>query len=108
MEENFAELSEKPQFKILVAHRPELIELYKKYPFDLVVSGHAHGGQVRIPFLLNGLFAPNQGLFPKYAGGAYIHENLTHIVSRGLSFSPKLPRVFNPPEIVVVNIKNAQ
>jgi len=104
MDENLAELMDKPQFKILVAHRPEQIEAYKKYPFDLVVSGHAHGGRVRIPFLLNGLAAPNQGWFPKYAGGAYSHDNLTHIVSRGVSFNPRLPRVFNPPEIVVIDI----
>ena len=104
MDENFTELSDKSPYKILVAHRPEQIELYKKYPFDLVVSGHAHGGQVRIPFILNGLVAPNQGFLPKYAGGTYKHDNLIHIVSRGVSFNPRLPRVFNPPEIVVIDI----
>jgi len=104
MDENFQELTLKNQFKILVAHRPEQIESYKKYPFDLVVSGHTHGGQVRIPFLLNGLMAPNQGWFPKYAGGMYKHGSLTHIVSRGASFYLLLPRVFNPPEIVVIDI----
>ena len=104
MDKAFKELTLKNQFKILLAHRPERIELYKKYPFDLVVSGHTHGGQVRIPFLLNGLLAPNQGWFPKYAGGMYKHDGTTHIVSRGLSFNPLLPRVFNPPEIVVIDI----
>ncbi|MDD4689844.1 MAG: metallophosphoesterase [Eubacteriales bacterium] len=104
MDKNFKELADKPQFKILVAHRPEQIETYKKYPFDLVVSGHAHGGQVRIPFVLNGMLAPNQGWFPKYAGGMYKHGNLTHIVSRGVSYNPRLPRIFNPPEIVVIDI----
>lgn len=104
MDKNFMELKDKPQFKILVAHRPEQIEIYKKYSFDLVVSGHAHGGQVRIPFVLNGLLAPNQGWFPKYAGGEYRHGELIHIVSRGVSFNPRLPRVFNPPEIVVIDI----
>ena len=104
MDESFMEFKDKPSFKILLAHRPEQIELYKKYSFDLVVSGHAHGGQVRIPFLLNGLLAPNQGVFPKYAGGIYKHDALTHIVSRGLSFNPHLPRVFNPPEIVIIDI----
>lgn len=104
MATNFSGLEDEHQFKILIAHRPELIELYKKYPFDLVVSGHAHGGQVRIPFLLNGLLAPNQGWFPKYAGGMYKHGGLTHIVSRGISFNPRLPRIFNPPEIVVIDI----
>ena len=104
MDESFQELAFKNQFKILVAHRPEQIELYKKYPFDLVVSGHTHGGQIRIPFLLNGLIAPNQGWFPKYAGGMYKHGDIIHIVSRGVSFNPRLPRVFNPPEIVVIDI----
>jgi predicted MPP superfamily phosphohydrolase len=106
MHKNFTELQDKTQYKILVAHRPELIETYKKYSFDLVVSGHAHGGQVRIPFVLNGLYSPNQGWFPKYAGGEYHHGDLTHIVSRGVSFNPRLPRVFNPPEIVVIDIVN--
>lgn len=101
----FLELQDKPDFKILLAHRPELIEIYKRNDFDLVLSGHAHGGQVRIPFILNGLYAPDQGWFPKYAGGAYYHDSLIHIVSRGVSFNPRLPRIFNPPEIVVIEIR---
>ena len=104
----FKNLEAKDGFKVLLAHRPEMIGIYKKYPFDLVVSGHAHGGQVRIPFIINGLYAPNQGWFPPYAGGEYKHGNLTHIVSRGLSYNPNLPRIFNPPEIVVINIEHAK
>ena len=104
MDEVFKDLEDKDQFKILLAHRPEQIEQYKRYSFDLVVSGHAHGGQARIPFLLNGLIAPNQGWFPKYAGGLYRHGSLTHIVSRGVSYNSRLPRIFNPPEIVVIDI----
>ena len=88
--------------------RPERIQLYKKMDFDLVLSGHAHGGQVRIPFLLNGLCAPNQGWFPEYAGGLYEHDSLIHIVSRGLSYNPRLPRIFNPPEIVIIDLEQAQ
>ncbi|MDP4181250.1 MAG: metallophosphoesterase [Bacillota bacterium] len=105
MNDSFSNLQDKPGFKILLAHRPELIETYKEYNFDLVLSGHSHGGQVRIPFILNGLWSPGQGWFPKYAGGMYKHGNLTHIVSRGVSFNPRLPRIFNPPEIVVIDIK---
>ena len=105
MNDNFSQLKDKADFKILLAHRPELIELYKKFSFDLVLSGHAHGGQIRIPFILNGLFAPNQGWFPKYAGGTYKHDSLIHIVSRGVSYNPRLPRIFNPPEVVIINIK---
>ena len=104
MYEAFRGLESTNQYKILVAHRPEQIESYKKYPFDLVVSGHAHGGQARIPFLLNGLVAPNQGWFPKYAGGVYHHDGLVHVVGRGISFNPRMPRIFNPPEIVVIDI----
>lgn len=91
---------------VLLAHRPELIEQYAaKGTFDLVVSGHAHGGQVRIPFLVNGLFAPNQGWFPKYAGGKYQVEGTTLIVSRGLAReSTRLPRVFNRPELVMIEL----
>lgn len=100
----FAPLQEIAGYKILMAHRPELIETYLPFGFDLVVSGHSHGGQVRIPFLVNGLWAPDQGGFPKYAGGMYTHDKLTHIVSRGISFNPKLPRIFNPPEIVVIRL----
>jgi predicted MPP superfamily phosphohydrolase len=105
MEKAFRELDDVPLFKILIAHRPERIESYKKYSFDLVLSGHAHGGQVRLPPFINGIYAPHQGLFPKYAGGIYVHENLTHIVSRGLSVNPKLPRIFNPPELVVIVLR---
>ena len=106
MENAFRELDEMPLYKILVAHRPERIEYYKRYSFDLILSGHTHGGQVRIPFILNGLYAPGQGVFPKYAGGIYTHGNLTHIISRGLSINPKLPRIFNPPELVIIIIES--
>ena len=92
-----------PYFHILLSHRPEKTEEYSTSPFDLVLSGHAHGGQIRIPFLLNGLFAPNQGYFPSYAGGQYTLENTAMIVSRGLCRND-LPRVFNRPELVVVDI----
>lgn len=92
-------------FTILMAHRPEMIDQYRTYPFDLVVSGHAHGGQWRIPGLLNGLYAPNQGLFPRYAGGQYDWEETTLVVSRGLAReSTRIPRLFNRPEVVVLDI----
>ncbi len=91
------------QLCVLLAHRPEYIDEYAKYPFDLVLCGHAHGGQWRIPYLLNGLIAPNQGLFPKYAGGQYTVDGMTEIVGRGLARDWK-PRIFNPPEIVIVDI----
>lgn len=89
---------------ILLAHRPELIGNYLPYGYDLVLSGHAHGGQWRIPRLLNGLIAPDQGLFPPYAGGRYEFGDTVMIVSRGLAReSTRVPRVFNPPELVIVD-----
>lgn len=94
----------KEQFTVLLAHRPEYITDYAKHPLDLTLCGHAHGGQWRIPYLLNGLIAPNQGWFPKYAGGRYLCGGMTEIVGRGLMLDWK-PRLFNPPEIVVVNVK---
>ncbi|MDP3385696.1 MAG: metallophosphoesterase [Eubacteriales bacterium] len=102
--EAFSDLNDVESFHLLLSHRPEEITIYKALSFDLVLSGHAHGGQVRIPFILNGLLAPNQGWFPKYAGGLYEHDSFTHIVSRGVSYNPRLPRVFNPPEIVVIDV----
>ena len=95
--------AESPYFHILLSHRPEKTAEYSASPFDLALAGHAHGGQIRIPFLLNGLFAPNQGYFPKYAGGQYTLHETTMIVSRGLCRND-LPRVFNRPELVVVDI----
>ncbi len=90
---------------VLLCHRPSLFEAYCAQGFDLVLSGHAHGGQWRIPGLLNGLAAPDEGLFPKYAGGLYEGENTTMIVSRGLAReSTLIPRVFNRPELVMVEI----
>ena len=95
-------------FTVLLAHRPELLTKYAQFPLDLVVSGHAHGGQVRIPGVLNGLYAPNQGWFPKLAGGAYTQGGTTLIVSRGLAVRTRLPRIFNRPEVVLVRCLPAE
>lgn len=90
---------------ILLAHRPELIDDYRKYNFDIILSGHTHGGQIRIPLISNGLFAPSQGWFPDYPGGRYDLDSQTMIVSRGAGAGNSLPRIFNPPEVVIVDIK---
>lgn len=95
-------------YSVLLAHRPELIEKYAATEdFDLVLSGHAHGGQVRIPGLVNGLCAPNQGWFPRYAGGRYEVSGTTMIVSRGLSDQKQMgvPRIFNRPELLLVELQ---
>lgn len=92
---------------VLMAHRPELVEQYAASGFDVVVCGHAHGGQVRVPGLINGLCAPNQGWFPRYAGGEYRVRETTMIVSRGLSTQKQwyVPRIFNRPELVIVTLE---
>ena len=95
---------EAEQYSVLMSHRPELTDFYTNSGFDLVVAGHAHGGQVRIPGILNGLFAPGQGLFPAYAGGQYRLGTTSMIVSRGLCRN-MLPRIFNRPELVIVDVE---
>ncbi len=89
--------------RILLSHRPERVQAYRETDFDLVLCGHAHGGQMRIPGLVNGLFAPHQGWFPKYAGGQYDLGGPTMVVSRGLCRGV-MPRVFNPPELVMIDL----
>ena len=91
-------------FTVLLSHRPELFDLYVDTGVDLVFSGHAHGGQFRLPFV-GGLVAPNQGFFPKYDAGQFIEENTTMIVSSGVGNSLIPFRINNPPELVVVELK---
>lgn len=91
------------KFKILLAHRPESFPLYSEYGFNLVFAGHAHGGQVRLPFI-GGIVAPNQGFFPQYTAGKHEWGNAVMVVSRGLGNSVFPQRVFNRPEIVVVTL----
>jgi len=92
-------------YTILLSHRPERFQQESAYNCDLILSGHAHGGLWRIPFILNGLYAPNQGFFPKYTSGVYIIGSVRMLVSRGLSrYSTSIPRIFNPPELAVIDI----
>lgn len=92
-------------FNILLTHRPERVDRYEGRGFDLILAGHTHGGQWRIPGLLNGLLAPNQGFFPQYAGGRYQIGESALIISRGLAReSTRIPRLFDPPEVVVVDV----
>ena len=104
--DEISQIKDDSLFTILLAHRPSYVNKYLDYNFDLVLSGHAHGGQWRIPFLLNGVFAPDEGFFPKYAGGQYDFPNGKMIVSRGLAReSTRVPRIFNRPELVIVNLE---
>jgi len=95
-------------FSIDLHHYPEDFPVMRDKGFDLILSGHAHGGQWRIPYLVNGIFAPGEGLFPKYAGGYYNENGTEMIVSRGLykNFSCLvMPRIFNRPELVLITLK---
>lgn len=92
------------EFTILLAHRPNPFNLYAEYPIDLTFSGHAHGGQFRLPFL-GGLIAPEQGLFPKYTSGMHVQSQSAMVVSRGLGNSIIPLRIFNRPELIVVTLR---
>lgn len=89
---------------ILLSHRPELFNAYVNANVDLVLSGHAHGGQIRLPFI-GGIVAPNQGFLPKYDAGLYTQDNTTMIVSRGIGNSIIPIRFNNRPEILVIELK---
>ena len=90
-------------FTILLAHRPEEIDEYAKWGIDLVLSGHVHGGQIRIPGI-GGVYAPGQGFFPRYTSGEYAVGGTTMIVSRGLGNSVLPLRVNDRPEVVIVTL----
>ena len=97
--------NESDGYTILLSHRPELFDLYVDTEMDLVFSGHAHGGQFRLPFI-GGLVAPNQGFFPKYDAGLFSEENTNMIVSKGVGNSIVPVRFNNRPEIILVTLNN--
>lgn len=90
-------------YKILITHRPEYISTYSECNVDLALTGHAHGGQIRLPFI-GGMFAPGQGIFPKYTSGIHTKNETKLIISRGIGNSKFPFRFNNRPEIVFVNI----
>ena len=92
------------EFTILLSHRPELFDTYVKNNIDLVLSGHAHGGQLRLPFI-GGLVAPHQGMFPEYDAGLYTKENTNMIVSRGVGNSIFPFRINNRPEVILIELQ---
>lgn len=98
-------MNESDSFTLLLSHRPELFEIYVNNEVDLVLSGHAHGGQFRLPFV-GGLVAPNQGLFPKYDAGLYTEENTNMIVSRGIGNSILPFRFNNRPEVILIELQS--
>ena len=106
IDQKLSELAaEDPGFTILLSHRPELFDTYVDHDIDLVLSGHAHGGQFRLP-LIGGLVAPNQGLFPKYDAGLYSEGNTNMIVSRGIGNSIIPVRFNNRPEVVLIELES--
>lgn len=92
-------------YQILLSHRPEAMDSYTAEAIDLVLSGHAHGGQIRLP-IIGAVFAPGQGFFPKYSNGLYSQSETTMLVNRGLGNSGIPFRFMNRPEIVVVTLEN--
>lgn len=95
---------QKDKFQILIAHNPEYFDEYAKWGADLVVSGHVHGGLMRLP-VLGGVISPNWTLFPKYDGGKFEKEDSVMILSRGLGMHTLPIRIFNPGELAVVHLK---
>lgn len=99
------ELFSEEGFHVLLSHRPELFETYVEADVDLVFSGHAHGGQFRLPFV-GGIVAPNQGFFPEYDAGLFLEDGTNMVVSRGIGNSIIPVRFHNRPEVIVVELSN--
>lgn len=91
-------------FHILIAHNPAYFKDYAARGADLTLSGHVHGGLVRLPFL-GGVISPQVTLFPKYDAGRFTQDGKDMIISRGLGTHSNMPRIFNPPELVVVHLQ---
>ena len=96
--------TEDGEFTVLLSHRPELFDAYTDHGIDLVLSGHAHGGQFRLPFI-GGLVAPNQGFFPEYDAGIYTEGNTNMLVSRGIGNSILPFRINNRPEVILIELQ---
>ncbi|MDE6733617.1 MAG: metallophosphoesterase [Oscillospiraceae bacterium] len=92
-------------FTLLLSHRPELFLVYTRHNVSLALTGHAHGGQIRIPLAKRGLFAVHQGWFPKYTEGIFVENNTKMIVSRSLGNSTLYPKINDPPELVSVQLR---
>ena len=94
----------KNEFQILMAHHPFYFKEYTDWGADLVVSGHVHGGMVRLPGI-GGLLSPQAKFFPKYQAGLYKKKDKVMVVSRGLGSHSIMPRLFNIPEIVFLRLE---
>ena len=100
------EFEDESGYRILLSHHPEYWSLREpqlcEHPIDLVLSGHAHGGQIRL--FNRGIYAPSQGWMPKYTSGVFEGEHGNMVVSRGLANTASVPRLFNEPELVYVEV----
>ena len=105
--EQLRELADTDGFTVLLSHRPEYFGRYAEAQIDLTFSGHAHGGQFRLP-LIGGLYAPGQGVLPEYDSGVYTQGNANMVVSRGIGQSSFPLRFNNRPELVIVTLTGEQ
>lgn len=103
---NIMALRDEELYTVVLSHRPEYFEEYVKYDADLYLTGHAHGGQVRLP-LIGGIYAPGQGFFPEYTNGLLVEGDTSMIIGRGIGNSVEIPRIFNPPEINTIILKSS-
>lgn len=104
LEEKLSQVIRDDCFNVVLSHRPEFIETYAAAGAQLVLSGHAHGGQFIIP-ILGSIYAPGQGLFPEYTRGVYEKDNTQLVVSRGAGPSSFPVRINNQPELVLVALE---
>lgn len=95
---------EEDGYRLLLSHRPELFDTYAAYDIDLILSGHVHGGQFRLPGL-GGVLVPSQGFFPKYDAGLFVEGNTNMIISRGIGNSIVPVRINNRPEVVLIELR---
>jgi predicted MPP superfamily phosphohydrolase len=101
--EELLDKADKDYYNVLLAHNPMYFKEYSSWGANLVVSGHIHGGSMRLPFV-GGVISPQMILFPKYSGGMYKHKKSRLILSRGLGTHTIRSRFFNPPEVVVLQV----
>lgn len=106
--ENTLGIIDLTKFNILLAHNPLCIDEYSEWGADLVLSGHMHGGIVRIPFINKGIMSPEKRIFPKYDAGKFEVGNTIMLINRGIGASSFELRVFNNPEITVIKLKHKQ
>lgn len=99
-------LAEADGFKLLLSHYPSNYDMIYPYDIDLVLAGHLHGGQINLPYF-DGVFSPEDGLFPDYTEGEFTENGTTMIVGRGLGNSHDFPRINNPPEIVIIDLSSS-